>query len=151
MTASPLPQRWLAGWFHFPPPYEQFSGRRHDVHSWDESAAWLRREILEGAPEWGAAEVTTFHRQGQPPFDVMCFPDHAAFVDQGLVLRKGRGVWASDGERCFYIIRDDTKADAEVVGEGTAPLHMSLPPIVPDFAGEPLPVRHVAPPLVPVG
>lgn len=155
MTTPAPPQRWLAGWFHFPPPYERFTGRNSDIDSWDESATWLREQILEGAPEWGTAEVATMHRQGQPPYDVLSFPDHAAFVDQGLILRKGRGVWAFDGQRCFYIIRDDSgpeSAHSAIPSEYTPPLHMSLPPIVPQFLeGEPLPVRHIAPALAPTG
>lgn len=153
MTTPAPPQRWLAGWFEFAPPYEHFNSRRADVHTWDESAAWLRREILEGTPEWGHAEVATMHRQSQPPFEILTFPDHAAFVDQGLILRKGRGVWAFDGKRCFYIIRDETQPDTDdLTAEATPPLRMGLPPIVPDFIqGEPLPVRHIAPPLVPAG
>jgi hypothetical protein len=152
MTTSP-PQRWLAGWFHFQPPYETFTGRNADVHSWDESAAWLRREMLEGVPTWGTSEITTMHRQAGPPFDVLSFPDHEVFVNQGLVLRKDRGVWAFDGERCFYIIRDDSgpeSAQGVISSEGTPPLHMSLPPIVPEFLrGEPLPIRHTTPVLAP--
>lgn len=155
MTTPTPPHRWLAGWFHFPRPDERFIGRAGYADSWEESAAWLRQQILEGAPEWGSAEVTTMHRHSQPPFDILSFPDHEAFVDQGLVLRKGRGVWASDGDRSFYIIRDDSgpeSAPSAIPDEGTPPLHMSLPPIVPQFvSGEALPVRHIAPPLVPTG
>lgn len=153
MSAPTSPQRWLAGWFHFPPPYDTFTGRAADVHSWDESAAWLRREILEGVPAWGTSAIATMHRHTQAPFDMLSFPDHEAFVDQGLVLRKGRGVWASDGHRCFYIIHDEAgpeSTQSAIPGGETPPLHMSLPPIVPQFLqGEPLPLRHIAP--APVG
>lgn len=150
---TPTPTRhWLAGWFHFPVPGQPFIGRGADVHSWEESATWLRQQLLEHAPQWEAVTVATMHRRAEPPFDLLSFTDHTDFVDHGLVLRKERGVWASDGQRCFYIIRDDTPPAPEDAGEGTPPLHMSLPPIVPDFAqGGPLPVRHIAPQLAPTG
>jgi hypothetical protein len=153
MTTPAPPQRWLAGWLDFSPPYERFTGRNADIHSWDESAAWLRHQILEHAPEWGPSEVATMHRRDKPPFDILSFPGHEAFVQEGLPLRRDRGVWASDGQRCFYIIRDHTPPPVhEAADEGTPPLHMSLPPIVPQFVpGEALPVRHIAPPLVPAG
>lgn len=155
MTASVPPQRWLAGWFHFPPPYETFTGHATGTDAWDDAAAWLRQQIIDGAPDWGSAEIATMHRHSQPPYDLLSFPDHDAFIDQGLVLRKGRGVWASDGDRCFYIIRDEAAPESThsaTFDEGTPPLHMSLPPIVPQFLeGEPLPVRHIAPALTPTG
>ena len=154
MTTPAPPQRWLAGWFHFPPPYERFTGRGADATSWKGAQAWLSQQLLEHVSQWGPLTVGTMHRRPEPPFDLLSFSDHADFVEHGLPLRQDRGVWASDGERCFYIIRDDTPAasDADTATEGTPPLHMSLPPIVPQFLqGEPLPVRHIAPALVPTG
>lgn len=111
---TPTPQRWLPGWFYFPnEEHERFAGRRTDALPWDAAAEWLRRELHEGAPEWGEHPTETMHREPQPPYGILLFPGCIAFADHGIPLRRNQGVWASDGQRCFYIIREDAPGNAE--------------------------------------
>lgn len=115
---TPIPQRWLPGWFYCPTEdHIRFAGRRTDAMAWADAAAWLHRELYEGFEEWGPAPVESMHRAPAPPFAILAFEDCRAFADHALPLRQHQGVWGSDGQRCFYIIREEqpgAPAEAEV-------------------------------------
>lgn len=108
MMTTPIPQQWLPGWFYFPSEqHTRFAGRQTKAMGWSDAASWLRRELHDNFDEWGAAPVQTMHRSRTAPYTIMVFEDCRAFADHGLGLRQHQGVWGSDGQRCFYIIREE--------------------------------------------
>lgn len=128
------PRRWLAGWYVIPADNAgEFLSRRAPEGAWAQAAQWLHQQLGQGAPQWHATPVATFHvatardRYGRPESRIedLSFPDCLHFMTWALERRTERCVWGRDAHRCYYIIpadHPDAGTPARLPMDATSPL-----------------------------